>query len=148
MEDSAYNLQTSTLKTKDLEYSEPLRKCSGQERTNDVTAPNCSDNLASKSTRCGRRRHDLGPSAIAHLRNEPRLNWSQIARSVVLANCDLGVACCAFYVDSRPVSSSQRCLQPFWLRFATVPHFRLRSSLFATSSALHRSVQAAEADRR
>ena len=82
MEDSAYNLQTSTLKTKDLEYPEPLRKCSGQERTNDVTAPNCSDNLASKSTHCGRRRHDLGPTAIAHLRNEPRLNWSQIARSL------------------------------------------------------------------
>ena len=60
MEDSAYNLQISTLKTKDLEYSEPLRKCSGQERTNDVTAPNCSDNLASKSTRCGRRAMTLG----------------------------------------------------------------------------------------
>jgi hypothetical protein len=29
MEDSIYNLQTSTLKTKDLEYSELLRKCSG-----------------------------------------------------------------------------------------------------------------------
>lgn len=53
MEDSIYNLQTSTLKTKDLEYSELLRKCSGQGRTNDVTAPNCSDNLASKSTRRG-----------------------------------------------------------------------------------------------
>ena len=51
MEATAYNLQTSTLKTKDLKYSKPLRKCSGQERTNDVTAPNCSGNLASKSTR-------------------------------------------------------------------------------------------------
>jgi hypothetical protein len=60
MEDSVYNLKISTLKTKDLEYSEPLRKCSGQERTNDVTAPNCSDNLASKSTRCGRRAMTLG----------------------------------------------------------------------------------------
>jgi len=60
MEDSAYNLQTSTLKTKDLEYSEPLRKCSGQERTNDATAPNCSGNLASKSTCRGPvRRHNL-----------------------------------------------------------------------------------------
>src|SRR5439155_15424996 len=65
--------------TKDLEYPEPLRKCSGQERTNDVTAPTISrrNRLAA-----GRRRHDLGPSAIAHLRNELRLNWSQIARSL------------------------------------------------------------------
>jgi hypothetical protein len=71
MEDSIYNLQTSTQKTKDLEHSELLRKCSGQGRTNDVTAPNCSGNPGSKSsakiagpTRRGHRRLDLVPAAI------------------------------------------------------------------------------------
>src|SRR5262245_664687 len=29
-----------------------------------------------------RQRLDLGPAAVAHLRNELRLNWSQIARSL------------------------------------------------------------------
>src|SRR5437016_2400071 len=82
MEDSIYNLQTSTLKTKDLEHSGPLRKCSGQGRTNDVTAPNCSGNPASKSTRRGHRRLDFVPAAITNLPNELKLSWPKIARQL------------------------------------------------------------------
>jgi hypothetical protein len=82
MEDSIYNVQTSTLKTKDLEHSEPLRKCSGQGRTNDVTAPNCSGNPASKSTRRGHRGLDLVQPAITNLRHELTLSWPKIARQL------------------------------------------------------------------
>jgi hypothetical protein len=48
---------------------------------------------------------------------------------VALVDLDLvdTVGCGTSNVDSRPPSFSQRCLQSFWLRSATVPPFRLRS---------------------